>query len=473
MKSKKKLVIPGLFLALVLVGGGGILFLTKNRPLKQIILISIDTLRSDHVTPYGYRRDTSPALNELSQQATLYENVYVNGCWTMPSHMSMLTGTLPSRHGINMDWNTFRHKKEYPQLNGKVSLVSELLEKKGFFTIKIGRLPKALGFSRGFSSNQQLDPFYNREHFEEAVSRLRENKDRNFFMFIHTWMVHAPYANSFYLSPEVKSRLGQETLDEIDSFRQANRGGTGGFGEFMRKNGLWNCRSCVDLYDSGIHYVDQRLARLIAVCRELGIFDDVMFIVTSDHGEHFGERTESRCYDSHGWDFYEELIKVPMIIKYPRQKDPVRKSPLVSMVGLVPSILDYYGIAIPDFIQGVSFLDDHTADYAVSEAVTHGDRRELKMIRMGEFKLILDMRDIRFPGRMNWNGITDRRLFNLKDDPGEHTNLIKKMIYRKIGFDYERLLIQTINNSVNFGNQGKTTKIRKETLEFMESLGYL
>lgn len=92
---------------------------------------------------------------------------------------------------------------------------------------------------------------------------------------------------------------------------------------------------------------------------------------------------------------------------------------------------------------------------------------------MGDFKLIVDMRDVRFPGRINWKGITHRRLFNLKDDPGEQENLIKKMIYRKIGFDYERLLIQVINRSVNFGHMGKTTKIKKETLKFMESLGYL
>lgn len=356
MKSRRKLIVCGIIITVILCGVGTILMIVRNHPPKQIILISIDTLRSDHTTPYGYHRNTSPCLDELSKRATLYEKAYVNGCWTMPSHMTMLTGTLPSRHGINMDWNTFSHKKEYPRMNDDVSLVSELLKDEGFYTGKVGKLSDELGFGRGFITNHQVDPFMNQKDFDKIVSQIRENKDKNFFMFIHTWMVHAPYANSFYLDPEEKARLGEEKLGYIDFFRQEARGGTGGFGMFMRKNGLWNCKNSIDLYDGGIRYVDQQVKLLIDACKELGIFDDVMFIVTSDHGEHFGERSSSRCYDSHGWDFFEELIKVPLIIKYPQQTDAARIPYVVSAVDLVPTILDYHQIAVPDYIQGKSFL---------------------------------------------------------------------------------------------------------------------
>ena len=125
---------------------------------KQIILISIDTLRGDHITPYGYSRDTSPKLAKLVDDSVYYTHAYTNGCWTHPSHMSLLTGTLPSRHGINKPLGTIKNKR-YQKLNESLKNIAEVLKTRGVKTIKFANLPNELGFGNGFDINNVIDPF--------------------------------------------------------------------------------------------------------------------------------------------------------------------------------------------------------------------------------------------------------------------------------------------------------------------------
>ena len=118
---------------------------------KQIILLSIDTLRGDHITPYGYRRDTSPKLAELVDDSVYYSHAYTNGCWTHPSHMSLLTGTLPSRHGVDKPLGALKSKKyqklkknlnkKYLKLNESLRNIAEVLKPRGVKTIKFAKLP--------------------------------------------------------------------------------------------------------------------------------------------------------------------------------------------------------------------------------------------------------------------------------------------------------------------------------------------
>ena len=168
----------------------------KNPPEKvQIILLSVDTLRGDHLNSYGYVRETAPNLAKLIDDSVYYKNAYTNGCWTMPSHMSLLTGTLPSRHNINQDWKSLVNKK-YHSLNKSVKLISELIKKKKVHTIKYAQLPGELGFSKGFDKDYQIDPFFNDSKFNKLVNKIKGLKNKDFFLFLHTWMVHAPYSNS-------------------------------------------------------------------------------------------------------------------------------------------------------------------------------------------------------------------------------------------------------------------------------------
>ncbi|MFC2155560.1 sulfatase [Acidobacteriota bacterium] len=262
---------------------------------KQIILISIDTLRGDHLNSYGYFRETAPNLFKLIKDSIYYREAYPNGCWTMPSHMSLLTGTLPSRHGINKDWQSTRDRK-YPKLNRSLKSMPEILRTQDIATLKFAKLPPRLGFSRGYDKDTRKDPFSTNRKFYKILQELEKHKEKDFFFFIHTWMVHAPYSNCYYLK---KGLIDQEMRYYINNYRvlekKTNFIGRD-FHRFLIENKLCNVKNCVDLYDGGIRYVDRYIGRLIEECKRLGIYDDMMLIIVSDHGEHFAEHYPGRFY---------------------------------------------------------------------------------------------------------------------------------------------------------------------------------
>jgi arylsulfatase A-like enzyme len=477
VRQTKKIV---LFLA-VIIFSTPLLFIhcNKQRAIrkKQIILISIDTLRGDHLSSYGYFRNTSPNLSRLIKDSVYYPNAYPNGCWTMPSHMSLLTGTLPSRHGINKDWKTI-HNKKYPKLNESLKTIAEILMSRDIKTIKFAQLPNDLGFSRGFVINSGADPFIDNKKFKKLLQELENHKDKDFFLFIHTWMVHAPYSNSFYLE---KGKINKKKQQYINNSRKTaanpkkSENINNRFGVFLKKNNLYNVNDCKALYDSGIRYVDHHIGEIINKCKQLGIYHDLLVIVVSDHGEHFEEHYPDKFYDCHGKDFYEEFIRIPLIIKYPQRTiKPGTLHHPVSLVDVLPTILDFYHIEVPGFVQGDSLLTLHSKrnKAIISEAVSLPGI-ERKMIRMGDLKYIITMKNPSKPGRVDWDSISQRRLFDLKTDPLEQKNLYVDLKFRRICIEFEKVLLHTIKNSAKTNQRGKETAISEETIKQMEALGYL
>jgi arylsulfatase A-like enzyme len=441
---------------------------------KQIVLISVDALRADHLGFYGYARDTSPNLSGLVKDSVLYKNAYTNGCWTMPGHMSLLTGTLPSRHGINKDWTSI-HNKKYPVLNENINSIAEILKSKQINTIKFAKLPDELGFCRGFDNNTRADPFFKKEKWNKLLKELEDNKEKDFFLFIHTWMVHAPYSNSYYLKHKNIDKEKQKYIDNFRKIKGNSKNLSGDFGAFLRKNRIFKRKHCVALYDSGIRYVDRYIGDIINKTKQLGIYHNLMFIVVSDHGEHFGEHYPKKFYNFHGRNYYEEFIKVPLIIKYPGAvKGKIIDHP-VSLIDVLPTILDYYQIKIPAFVQGNSLLEYHqkrNQKYIVSEAVAIAGI-ERKMIRVGDLKYIITMKDPRKAERVNWDSIAKRELYDLKADPLERNNLYDDLKFRQICIDFEKMLFKIIKDSASKNLRVKETKIKKETLKQLEALGYL
>ncbi len=450
----------------------------KGADKKQIVIISIDSLRPDHLSPYGYPRETSPYLAQLIKESTFYTRAYTNGSWTIPSYMSLLTGTLPSRHGMTKDWKSVKNKR-YPELNKKIKNIAEIakLNKPEIITIKFSNLPHELGFARGFDHSYRFDPFFNEKVFNKILKRIGKIKDKDFLVFIHTWMVHAPYTKSLFLKNE---KFNKENLNYINNFREIARkrkatNVSNEFVAFLRKNKLFNVKDCIDLYDSGIHYVDHRIKMLMNKFKELAIFDDLLIIFTSDHGEHFNDHIRNNFYGYHGLDLFEEFVRVPLIIKYPHKKKSKRINSLVSLIDVMPTILDYLEIEIPSFVQGESLLNSLSKrgkKYIFSEATWQQDI-ERKMIRMGNMKYIVTMKNPLKPERVNWEAIIERRLFNLKEDPLEKNNLYKDSRLKNICIELEKQLKKIVANAVDINRPKTATKISKETLEHMKSLGYL
>jgi hypothetical protein len=471
----KRLVFIFVMIALVLF-----LFIDYNRKKipekKQIILISVDTLRGDHLSSYGYSRDTSPHLSQLVKDSAYFTNAYANGCWTMPSHMSLLTGTFPSRHGVNTYWEP-NPKEKYPKLTDKIKTIAEILKTRHINTLKFVLLPTELGFGRGFDKDNRYDPFFADHVLNNVLKEIENYKEKDFFLFIHTWMVHAPYSNCNFLE---KRKVTVENWDYINNFRKLSPAKdrlTTDFQEFLQRNHLFNRDDCVTLYDSGIHHIDQYIGKIIEKTKQLGIYEELMFIVVSDHGEHFDEHYPNKFYSFHGKDFFEEFIKVPIIIKYPFKYNTGSFAYPVSLVDVLPTILDFYEFETPAFVQGDSLIKPYpkrNRKYIICEAVSEGGY-EIKMLRLGDLKYMVTMA-LENPSnrqRTNWNVITQRRLFDLKNDPMEQQDLYPDLKYRRICIQLEKTLIRIINDSARTDFQTRETAISKETINQIKALGYL
>lgn len=441
---------------------------------EHILLISIDTLRADHLGAYGYSRNTSPRIDALAKDCTVYDHAYPAGCWTMPSHMSLLTGTLPSRHGVNMDWGA-TYDGRYRVLNPHIPPVSALLRRQipGMKTIKLARLPDKLGFDRGFDITEGIDPFHSEIEYRILMKNIAKHRKQRFFMFIHTWMVHAPYSSARFLLGGKASREDREYIYHLRDNRpqDANKR----LRELIKQRRWFTSRHCMDLYDGGIYRVDQGVGRLMEDLKKMGLYKNMMIILVSDHGEHFGEHDPRRFYDAHGTEFYEEYIHVPLMIKYPRSLETGRVATPVSLMDVVPTLLRRMLLPVPEWVQGRILPGADIAGESVpivSEAISIRNM-ERKMIRINKFKYILSMKNPRGPGRMNWEQVNRRRLFHLGNDPAELRNLFPYRAYKNVITEMEKRLARILLESVRLNQGGGKEQISEETRRQLKTLGYL
>ena len=306
----------------------------KEKNSLKIILISVDTLRADHLGCYGYYRDTSPNVDSLASDSALFLNTYASSPWTLPSHVSLLTSLYGIHHQVYYD-------KE--KMDPTMLTLADLLRKNHFFCSAFtggGFVSASYGFSKGFDSYYEGEGgVYNQDSaervFRVASEWLDRNEDKNFFLFIHTYQTHNPYACPYpYKTMFVNQQARWRHIDLI--------GYLGGQG------GIFNClpdeerKNIVDLYDGEIRYTDEKLVgALVEKLKDMNIYDETMIIFTSDHGEEF--------YDHKGWghghSLYDEIIKVPLIIKFPDSRFREKKiNNIVSLVDVMPTILEEVGV---------------------------------------------------------------------------------------------------------------------------------
>lgn len=297
------------------------------RATRGYILISIDTLRADHLGCYGYPRPTSPFLDSLAQRGTLFEEAYAQFPSTLVSHMSMLTGLHPREHGVLPPSSV---------LSPKVEILPEVFQRNGFRTAAFtegGFVSGRYGFRRGF------DVFVSRERtrkrqlertFRRGV-RFLENlrSEDRFFLFLHTYAVHAPYdAPPRYREPFWPGPPPPGAIPPTGP-------------ELTRQNLMGEPlpRPVVDwlvaLYDAGIRQTDEVLQRFFADLDRLGLADEVTVVVTSDHGEEFLD---------HGLfnhtQLYRETMHVPLLMIHPDQRSAVRHEGIVQLVDLPPTFYE-------------------------------------------------------------------------------------------------------------------------------------
>ncbi len=339
----------------------------------NLLLISIDTLRADHLGCYGYHRDTSPRLDALAADAVRFTAAYAPAPWTLPSHASMLTGMHPYEIGIDNQWRT---------LPEETPVVAELLARAGYLSAAFvdsqekGFVGAGRGFSRGFELYQHAPHQPGGQRFDmaatvdAALAWLDErDRDKPFFLFLHTKSVHAAPSGEACLDPRCFP------YDKPDPFRfrylspEAASGSWTSPEDGSGQAYLWSLNAKIlsgeldprtyprerievleALYDAGIYYVDVHLGRLFEALEQRGLDDSTAVVVTSDHGEAFLEHSLLMHQE-----VYDTLLRVPLIVRLPPPAGPAGGRVVESQVTLadvVPTLLRLARAEVPVGLTG-------------------------------------------------------------------------------------------------------------------------
>ncbi|MFQ5478441.1 MAG: sulfatase [Candidatus Binatia bacterium] len=333
----------GLWLLLLTVGCGG------HRP--PLVLLTVDTLRADHLSTYGYARATDPNLSRFAERAVIFSRAFTPRPKTTPAYASIFTGLYPYRHGLEV----LGDELASPNLT-----VAELLGQRGFrsygfvsSTVMVGRLS---GLQQGFSLWDDHLPSReaSRDNFErkgaETVDRVIASMDRlggGDLLFVHLIDPHGPY--------DAPPPFGSAFRGTTPPTREETRAlAPQQVPSFQRIPGARTLDDYVNAYDGEVLYADYCLGRLVEALEERGIFDEALVIVTADHGESLGDHGH---YFRHGQSLHEPSARVPLLIKPPGGRTegvPTRWEGAVSLVDVFSTLLDYAGVTSPSGVDGQS-----------------------------------------------------------------------------------------------------------------------
>lgn len=300
---------------------------------SSVILISLDTLRADRLGLYGSSNPTSPHLDALARDSVVFEQAYSTSPWTLPAHTTMFTGVLPPILSP-WDWEDMK--------NSQLAALPEIFRKNGYaaggFVDSVLVSPK-FGFDDSF---KLLEPGGSERITREAVSWVSSQKTP-YFLFLHIYDAHFPYD----APPPFKDRFQTPPTEE---------------GRELLKSLFWpgedrppvdSMEAVRDRYDEQILFLDSQLGRFFDFLKDRGDYNSSLIVVTSDHGESFGDHG---LVIGHGRFLFEEAIHIPLIVKMPGPLHSRRVNQPVSLLDLVPTILEIQGLPLPAVLQGRSLL---------------------------------------------------------------------------------------------------------------------
>ncbi len=428
----------------------------RRRSATNVILISIDTLRADHLSSYGYQRSTSPILDKFASQGLLFEDVSTTCPWTLPAHASLLTGLYPRRNGV---------RTRTDRMRDDVLTLAEVLREHDFLTAGIVNshwLSKTNGLDHGFEEFLYVKESANRirptKVEDEAKNWLSKRRNKRFFLFLHYYDVHSdyhslPHYERQFIRPY--NGIADGSTDQLIDFR---------YGRLPLPNQA-DTEHLIDLYDAGIRQMDDGMARLFALLEEKDLFDNTLIIVTSDHGEEFMEHGGVL----HGRTYFQEVLHVPLIMRGPNLPQGKRIKDIASLLDVMPTLLALLGISPPAGLDGIDLQPLWQKKNAGSpKRLLFGEADWNNVV---DNKIVDDIK--RFIRQDHYKLHVDRvtkkmELYDIVSNPDEtvdvsskHAPLVKLMRSRLIDF-------------LKIGRTGRTIKpLSPEEIELLKSLGYL
>ncbi len=396
----------------------------------NLILITVDTLRADHLGCYGFMPDVTPAMNRIAAEGVRFENCIAQTPLTLPSHTTIMTGTLPLHHGVRDNGGFV--------VPSQLETMAEVFKEAGY---KTAAFISAYVLDSKWGLNQGFDYYFDRfdlgrfekislgevqrpaeETLTEALAWLDKNKGQKFFAWIHLYDPHTPY----------------EPPEPYKS-------------QFNRRP-----------YVGEIAYTDSQIARLWSYLENNDLLNNLLLVLTSDHGESLGEHGES----THGFFVYQEAIHVPLIFVTPFDKFKNKTySGAVTLTDIMPTVLEYGGLPVPSEVQGKSLLAYFSGkkkpvdNLAYSETFYpryHYGWSELRSFQNNRYKLIL---------------APVPELYDLKADPAEEKNLVylEKKVYEELTHLAEEFEHKAGQKAI----EPDFSSIDEETKEKLAALGYL
>jgi len=432
---------------------------TGSRRRPSILLLTIDTLRADHVSFDGYGRDTTPVLSRLAGGAVVYRGARSTSSWTVPSVVSWLTGVSPLTHGVFHGVTRNGRVFEQEVVPSRFSCFPELLHAAGYRTFGVtanAHLDSEHGFGRGF--DQFVCPGF--KTAPEVVSivkewfRSGEGEGTPVFLWVHFFDPHAPY---FRRNPWFSRYAPDATPHEMDMLRLAHRTWPKIPAE-IRRNKERYLDLLGALYDSEIAFCDSWIGRML---KELPFLEQYWIIVAADHGEELGDHGSV----GYGRNLYDETLRVPLFVRPPGGGEPARIDEPVSAVDIPRTILAIAGAdAGPQWqgriLPGLPLPGSGPRSEAVLAHLSRfPDRPGYVALVDGTWKLIRNLR-------------TDRlSLYDLEHDPGEHTDLAAREKDRTVALeDRLKSMIRALPPPPDDPVRAAISRRREEQLR---SLGYL
>ncbi|RUL82548.1 sulfatase [Tautonia sociabilis] len=419
----------------------------ERRERPNLILITLDTVRAGNVGFHGYGKPTTPHLNGLAEQAVVFERAGSVASWTLPAHASLLTGKYSFHHGAH---------EMHQQLSPEHETLAEILLAAGYRTAGFvgGPYCKAkYGLDQGFSVYHDRLDFFEYRHtydplsikrgidwFSKDLSRLllRSDGERTapeinadvlrwagrwngeaFFLFINYFDAHDPYNQGM----EHRHLFTSETRDDKAINQMVRSHYFDPIGRFRVRRVDPGLREyLVAMYDAEIRFLDDQLAKLLDQLSRRGFLDNTVLVVASDHGEEFFEHGGVM----HKQTLYEEVLHVPLIVRFPKALRPSRVGARVSLADVFPTVLELLGLPLPRDIDGKSLLSLMTGDgagplhdFIVSQRYgreEHGESHMQALTGQNWKYIHVEPEQERIPSA----------LFNLRADPLERKNLIRE-----------------------------------------------
>ena len=323
-----------------------------DRAADQIVVVTLDTLRADHLSAYGYRRDTSPFLDLIARRGSVFYRAVAQSSVTLPSHATIFTGLYPRQHGVRTNVQV---------LSSRIVTLAEVLQADGFTTLASvsTRHLASGGLERGFDIflAPRLGDLRAYRPAEETVAVALDEIERGSvakraFYWFHFFDPHIPYRRhgELHYSGESDSEEFEAQVRFLVNRHRAH--------EDIYDN-VWGLVSAIDQYDDEVRYADTQLSRLYFAFERMGLNDNSLWIFTSDHGEGLSNH-ELRGHERH---IYNEQVRIPLII-YDRGRNsrPRAHQRLVEQVDLLPTVLDFAGVSTSrvshrEFLAGESLRD--------------------------------------------------------------------------------------------------------------------